>query len=99
VHTPEQAQVLVETVARQNTVFGVTYNYTGYPMVRQMREMVRSGLIGHVRKVIVEYHQGWLATAVEATGNKQALWRTDPAKSGLAGALGDIGSHAENLLT
>jgi len=98
VHTPEQAQVLVETVARQNTVFGVTYNYTGYPMVRQMREMVRSGLIGDVRKVIVEYHQGWLATAVEASGNKQALWRTDPAKSGLAGALGDIGSHAENLL-
>lgn len=99
VHTPEQAQALVETVARQNTVFGVTYNYTGYPMVRQMREMVRSGVIGDVRKVIVEYHQGWLATAVETTGNKQALWRTDPAKSGLAGALGDIGSHAENLLT
>ena len=99
VHTPAQAQMLVDAVARQNTVFGVTYNYTGYPMVRQMREMVRSGLIGDVRKVIVEYHQGWLATAVEATGNKQALWRTDPAQSGLAGALGDIGSHAENLLT
>lgn len=99
VHTPEQAQVLVEAVARQNTVFGVTYNYTGYPMVRQMREMVRSGAIGEVRKVVVEYHQGWLATAVEGTGNKQALWRTDPAQSGLAGALGDIGSHAENLLT
>lgn len=99
VHTPAQAQMLVDAVARQNTVFGVTYNYTGYPMVRQMREMVRSGLIGDVRKVIVEYHQGWLATAVEATGNKQALWRTDPAQSGQAGALGDIGSHAENLLT
>lgn len=99
VHTPEQAQALVDAVARQNTVFGVTYNYTGYPMVRQMREMVRSGVIGEVRKVIVEYHQGWLATAVEATGNKQAQWRTDPARSGLAGALGDIGSHAENLLT
>lgn len=98
VHTPEQAQALVEAVARQNTVFGVTYNYTGYPMVRQMREMVRSGVIGEVRKVIVEYHQGWLATAVEASGNKQALWRTDPTQSGLAGALGDIGSHAENLL-
>ncbi|MBK1682842.1 Gfo/Idh/MocA family protein [Rhodoferax fermentans] len=98
VHTPEQAQALVNAVARQNTVFGVTYNYTGYPMVRQMREMVRSGVIGAVRKVIVEYHQGWLATAVEASGNKQALWRTDPAQSGLAGALGDIGSHAENLL-
>jgi len=99
VHTSAQAQALVDAVARADTVFGVTYNYTGYPMVRQMREMVRSGVIGGVRKVIVEYHQGWLATAVEATGNKQALWRTDPAKSGLAGALGDIGSHAENLLT
>jgi len=99
VHTPKQALALVDAVARQNTVFGVTYNYTGYPMVRQMRDMVRSGVIGEVRKVIVEYHQGWLATAVEATGNKQALWRTDPAQSGLAGALGDIGSHAENLLT
>ncbi len=99
VHTPAQAHALVDAVARAGTVFGVTYNYTGYPMVRQMREMVRSGVIGTLRKVIVEYHQGWLATAVEATGNKQALWRTDPAKSGLAGALGDIGSHAENLLT
>jgi len=80
-------------------VFGVTYNYTGYPMVRQMREMVRSGAIGQVRKVVVEYAQGWLATQVEARGNKQAQWRTDPARSGLAGAMGDIGSHAENLLT
>jgi len=99
VHTSAQALALVDAVARQSTVFGVTYSYTGYPMVRQMREMVRSGIIGTVRKVIVEYHQGWLATAMEATGNKQALWRMDPAKSGLAGAMGDIGSHAENLLT
>ena len=99
VHTSAQALALVAAVQRQGTVFGVTHNYTGYPLVRQMREMVRSGAIGTIRKVIVEYHQGWLATAVEATSNKQAAWRMDPAQSGMAGAMGDIGSHAENLLT
>jgi predicted dehydrogenase len=98
-HTGQQTTTLVETVARQGTVFGVTYNYTGYPMVRQAREMVRSGALGRIRKVVVEYNQGWLATALEATGNKQASWRTDPARSGIAGALGDIGSHAENLVS
>ncbi|MEO5793930.1 MAG: Gfo/Idh/MocA family oxidoreductase [Rhodoferax sp.] len=99
VHTSTQAQALVDAVKRQGTVFGVTHNYTGYPLVRQMRDMVRSGVIGSIRKVIVEYQQGWLATAVEDTGNKQAAWRMDPALSGLAGAMGDIGSHAENLMT
>jgi predicted dehydrogenase len=99
VHTSAQAQELVAAVHQQGTVFGVTYNYTGYPMVRQMREMVRSGVLGTVRKVVVEYHQGWLATHLEASGNKQAQWRMDPAQSGMAGAMGDIGSHAENLLT
>lgn len=98
VHTGEQADALVRTVSQRGAVFGVTYNYTGYPMVRQAREMVRSGVLGAVRKVVVEYNQGWLATALEATGNKQASWRTDPARSGMAGALGDIGSHAENLV-
>lgn len=97
-HTGQQATTLVETVAKRGTVFGVTYNYTGYPMVRQAREMVRTGALGRIRKVVVEYNQGWLATALEATGNKQASWRTDPARSGIAGALGDIGSHAENLV-
>jgi len=99
VHTGEQAKALVATVGTKGGVFGVTYNYTGYPMVRQAREMVRSGALGAVRKVVVEYNQGWLATALEATGNKQASWRTDPARSGVAGALGDIGSHAENLVS
>ena len=98
VHTTAQAQELADAVARQGTVFGVTYNYTGYPMVRQMRHMVRSGAIGKLRKVTVEYSQGWLATQVEDGGNKQAAWRVDPARSGVAGAMGDIGSHAENLL-
>lgn len=98
VHTREQADALVAAVAKQGTVFGVTYNYTGYPMVRQAREMVRSGDIGEIRKVVVEYNQGWLATRLEGEGNKQAAWRSDPAKSGAAGAIGDIGSHAENLV-
>ena len=98
VHTRAQADALVAAVQQQGTVFGVTYNYTGYPMVRQAREMIRAGTLGTLRKVVVEYNQGWLATQLEASGNKQAGWRTDPAKSGAAGAIGDIGSHAENLV-
>lgn len=96
--TRAEADALVAAVEAQGTVFGVTYNYGGYPMVRQARAMVRAGEIGAVRKVIVEYSQGWLAAPLEASGNKQAGWRTDPAKSGAAGAIGDIGTHAENLI-
>lgn len=99
VHSSEEAAELMQVVARSGSVFGVTYNYTGYPMVREAREMVARGAIGVVRKVIVEYNQGWLATHLEASGQKQADWRTDPARSGLAGAIGDIGSHAENLMS
>lgn len=98
VHTREQADALVATVQRQGTVFGVTYNYTGYPMVRQARAMVRAGELGELRKVVVEYNQGWLSSQLESSGNKQAAWRTDPQRSGAAGAIGDIGSHAENLV-
>ena len=98
VHTSADAAELVAAVKARGTVFGVTYNYSGYPMVRQAREMVRAGELGTIRKVVVEYNQGWLATRVEAEGNKQALWRNDPAQSGGAGAIGDIGSHAENLV-
>jgi predicted dehydrogenase len=98
VHTSAQAQELVRLCKHRSTVFGVTYNYTGYPMVRQARAMVRNGDLGELRKVIVEYNQGWLATQLESTGHKQADWRTDPARSGIAGAMGDIGSHAENLV-
>lgn len=97
VHTSAQARDLVEAVKRAGTVFAVTYNYSGYPMVKQAREMVRSGEIGGVRKVIVEYNQGWLASQLESTGQKQADWRTDPSRSGAGGAIGDIGSHAEQL--
>jgi len=98
VHTSEQAQALVAARERSGTVFGVTHNYTGYPMVRQAREMVRSGELGQIRKVIVEYNQGWLATQLEAGDHKQADWRVDPARSGIVGAIGDIGTHAENLV-
>lgn len=98
VHTTEQADDLVATAARTGVVFGVTYNYTGYPMVKEARALIRDGAIGAVRKVIVGYHQGWLATRLEESGQKQADWRTDPARSGAAGAIGDIGSHAENLV-
>ncbi len=94
-----QADELVRTTDASGVVFGVTYNYTGYPMVRQARAMVRDGRLGELRKVIIEYNQGWLADALENEGVKQAEWRTDPARSGAAGAIGDIGSHAENLVS
>jgi predicted dehydrogenase len=98
VHTGAQAEELAAAVRRARTVFGVTYNYTGYPMVREARELVRGGVLGALRKIAVEYNQGWLATAVEHGGaNKQADWRLDPARSGSAGTMADIGSHAENL--
>ncbi len=98
-HTSEQARRLAEAVERAGVVFAVTYNYSGYPLVKQAREMVRGGEIGPVRKVIVEYNQGWLASRLEAAGQKQADWRTDPARSGIGGAIGDIGSHAEQLVS
>jgi predicted dehydrogenase len=99
VHDSEQAQKLIDVVENTGIVFAVTYQYTGYPMVKQARHMVRTGQLGEVRKVIVEYNQGWLAAKVEESGAKQAEWRTDPARSGIAGAMGDIGSHAENLVS
>ncbi|HZY66910.1 MAG TPA: Gfo/Idh/MocA family oxidoreductase [Rubrobacteraceae bacterium] len=98
VHSSEQAEQLVGTVEESGVVFAVTYQYTGYPMVKQARHMVRRGDLGEVRKVIVEYSQDWLASKAEENGAKQAEWRTDPERSGIAGAMGDIGSHAENLV-
>lgn len=92
------ADKLVAMVNRSGAVFVVMYNYTGYPMVKQAAAMVRAGEIGDIRKVFVEYHQGWLATPLADSGQKQAAWRGDPAAAG-AGAIGDIGTHAENLLT
>jgi predicted dehydrogenase len=95
--TIEDALDLAEMVRRSGLVFGLTHNYTGYPMVRQAREMVLGGELGSLRLIQVEYPQDWLATPVERTGQKQAEWRTDPARSGPAGSLGDIGTHAYNL--
>jgi len=92
-----EAEEITSLVEQTGLIFCLTHNYTGYPMVKEARYMIESGAIGKVRKVIVEYPQGWLATLVEVTGNKQAAWRTDPSKSGAAGGLGDIGTHAENL--
>lgn len=97
-HTSEQAQELADLAERQGLVCCVTYNYTGYPMVRQARAMIAAGELGAIRKVYAEYHQGWLANDLEASGQKQAAWRVDPKRAGLGGALGDIGTHAENLV-
>jgi len=94
--TMEDAEVLVEAVHRTGVTFALTHNYTGYPMVKQARALVADGAIGTVRKVLASYSQGWLAQPIEQDGQKQAVWRTDPKMAG-AGALGDIGSHAENL--
>ena len=98
VHTGDQAQRLVEAVRRQGSIFAVTYNYTGYPLVKQARHWVRNGLLGTIRRVVVEYAQGWLSEPIDLEGHKQAAWRTDPERAGIAGAMGDIGSHCENLV-
>lgn len=93
----DEALELQQLVASTGLLFALTHNYTGYPMVKQARAMVRNGDFGAIRKVIVAYPQGWLSTRLEATEQKQASWRTDPKRSGAAGAMGDIGTHAENL--
>ena len=93
----EEAQALAKQVDQTGLLLGLTHTYTGYPMVKQARQMVAEGLLGNIRKVYVEYPQGWLSTFLEGSNNKQASWRTDPGKSGKAGAMGDIGTHAFNL--
>ncbi|MEM6327605.1 MAG: Gfo/Idh/MocA family oxidoreductase [Bacteroidota bacterium] len=94
--TLADAEALVRAVREHDVLFALTHNYTGYPLVKHARAMVHRGDIGEVRKVVAEYSQGWLSQPIEQDGMKQAVWRTDPTKAG-AGALGDIGSHAENL--
>jgi len=89
-----EAKELAALVERTGLLFCLTHNYTGYPMVKQARDMIRRGMLGKIRKIVVEYPQGWLSTPVH---NKQADWRTDPKRSGAAGCMGDIGTHAENL--
>ena len=92
-----QAKELAGIVKKSGKLYGVTYNYTGYPLIRQARQMIEQGKLGEIRKVVVEYPQGWLATMLENTGQKQASWRVDPAICGAAGCMGDIGTHAINL--
>jgi len=91
------ARDLVRLTEQSGKIFAVTYNYTGYPVVRQARAMVAAGELGEIRVVQVEYAQDWLTERLEATGQKQAAWRTDPAQAGAGGALGDIGTHAYHL--
>ncbi|MBP8305486.1 MAG: Gfo/Idh/MocA family oxidoreductase [Phycisphaerae bacterium] len=93
----QEARELRRWVKETRRVFGLMHNYTGYPMVKLARDMVRGGDLGRIRKIVVQYPQGWLATAVEKAGSMQASWRTDPKQSGASGCGGDIGTHAENL--
>ncbi len=95
--TLSEANILAAKVAETGLVFGLAHTYAGYPLVHQARALVRSGKIGAIRKIIVEYPQGWLARREEGGDNKQADWRTDPARAGGGGAIGDIGTHAHQL--
>jgi predicted dehydrogenase len=95
--TLAEALTLAEIVAATGRPYGLTYTYTGYAMVRHAREMVRAGTLGAIRKVVVEYEQGWLSRPIEQADDRQAKWRTDPATAGIGGCLGDIGVHAHNL--
>jgi predicted dehydrogenase len=92
-----EAKQLRTIVKKSKKVLVLTHNYTGNVMVKQARELVQNGTVGDIRKIVVEYPQGWLSTFLEKTGQKQAGWRTDPKRSGAAGCMGDIGTHAENL--
>ncbi|MGA0258174.1 MAG: Gfo/Idh/MocA family protein [Saprospiraceae bacterium] len=93
----EEAYALREIYSKTDLVFALTHNYTAYPMVKEARHIIQSGQLGKIRKLVTAYPQGWLSTFLEESEQKQASWRTDPRKSGIAGAMGDIGTHAENL--
>ncbi len=93
----EEAKELQDLVKKTGLLFGLTHTYTGYPMVKEAKHLVKLGKLGKIRKIVVEYPQGWLSTLVESSGNKQASWRTDPKKAGISSCMGDIGTHAENL--
>jgi predicted dehydrogenase len=97
--TLDDAKKLQKIADKSGRLFVLTHNYTGYPMIRQAREMVASGVLGDIRLVHAEYPQDWLTEKVEDTGAKQAVWRTDPKQSGAGGSVGDIGTHAWNLAT
>jgi predicted dehydrogenase len=92
-----EAKQLQKVVEKSNRILAVTHTYTGYPLIKEAREMIRQGKLGKIRKVYVQYTQGWLSQPLEKAGQKQASWRTDPKRSGMGGAIGDIGTHAANL--
>jgi predicted dehydrogenase len=94
----KQAEQLRDLVERSGKIFVLTHNYTGSAMVREARQLVRAGTLGRIRKVVAEYSQGWLASALEQTDHKQARWRTDPSSAGASGCVADIGIHASNLV-
>ena len=96
--TLDEAFELEKIVKASGKLFALTHNYTGNTLVKQAREMIANGELGNIRKIQAEYLQGWLSTSLENTGQKQAAWRVDPKRSGIGGALGDIGTHAENLI-
>jgi len=93
----QEAIDLEKTVQRTGLIFALTHTYTGYPMIKEARHIVRSGRLGAIRKILVEYTQGWLSMPVERTGNKQAAWRMNPSKAGISCTMGDVGTHAANL--
>lgn len=95
--TTAEALQLRDKVNSTGLLFALTHTYTGYPMVKHARQMIKQGMLGNIRRVVVEYPQGWLSNAIEKEDQKQASWRTDPERAGAAGAMGDIGTHAENL--
>jgi len=94
----EEANTLLQLQKRYGKIVALTHNYTGYPMIKEARALVRSGKLGKLRKIIAEYPQGWLSERIEATGQKQAYWRTSPDMAGISCCVGDIGTHAENLI-
>jgi predicted dehydrogenase len=96
--TEEQSKILMDLANKNNVDFMVTYSYTGYPMIREAKELVKSGKLGKIRVVVAEYPQDWLADRAEDQGNRQAEWRTDPKFSGISNCVGDIGTHIENLV-
>jgi predicted dehydrogenase len=93
----QEAIDLEKTVLQTGLIFALTHTYTGYPMVKEAKQFVKSGRLGAIRKILVEYNQGWLSMPVERTGNKQAAWRMDPLKAGISCTMGDVGTHAANL--
>ena len=95
----EEAEELAQLAEEKGLLFCVTYAYSQYPVVKHAQQMVKNGDIGDIHVVVAEYPQGWLATAVEQEGNKQAAWRTDPEKTGISNCVGDIGSHIENTVS